>query len=72
MTELERRALMGDKQAQEECTQEGILLPCHVCGEPAEMLETDTICISCSKNECNSLIIVMPSASVNDKLEAIS
>lgn len=31
MTELERRALMGDKQAQHECTQKGIILPCLKC-----------------------------------------
>ena len=32
MTELERRALMGDKQAQQECTERGIVLPCPYCG----------------------------------------
>lgn len=32
MTELERRALMGDKKAQEECTEKGIVLPCPFCG----------------------------------------
>lgn len=32
MTELERRALMGDRQAQEECTEKGIVLPCPHCG----------------------------------------
>lgn len=32
MTELERRALLGDKQAQEECTGKGIVLPCPLCG----------------------------------------
>lgn len=30
--ELIRRALMGDKQAQEECTAKGIVLPCPCCG----------------------------------------
>lgn len=33
MTELERRALLGDKQAQEECTAKGIVLPCPCCGD---------------------------------------
>ena len=33
MTELERRAMLGDKQAQEECTKKGIVLPCPFCGE---------------------------------------
>lgn len=32
MTELERRALMGGKEAQEECTEKGIVLPCPCCG----------------------------------------
>lgn len=30
--ELIRRALMGEKQAQEECTAKGIVLPCPFCG----------------------------------------
>lgn len=30
--ELIRRALMGEKQAQEECTEKGIVLPCPFCG----------------------------------------
>lgn len=30
--ELIRRALMGEKQAQEECTEKGIVLPCPICG----------------------------------------
>lgn len=30
--ELIRRALLGDKQAQEECTAKGIALPCPFCG----------------------------------------
>lgn len=32
MTELERRALMGDREAQEECTRQGIVLQCPHCG----------------------------------------
>lgn len=31
MTDLERRALMGDKKAQEECTEKEIVLPCPHC-----------------------------------------
>lgn len=42
MTELERRALLGDKQAQEECTRQGIMLPCPFCGGKA-MIEYDDI-----------------------------
>lgn len=34
MTSLERRALLGDRQAQEECTRQGIVLPCPFCGGP--------------------------------------
>lgn len=33
MTELERRALLGDREAQRECTEKGIVLPCPICGE---------------------------------------
>lgn len=32
MTELERKALLGDKEAQKECTEKGITLPCQFCG----------------------------------------
>lgn len=32
MGNLVRKALMGNKQAQEECTAEGIVLPCPFCG----------------------------------------
>lgn len=32
MTDLERRALMGDRQAQEECEEKGIVLQCPFCG----------------------------------------
>lgn len=31
MKELERRAMLGDEQAQRECTQQGIVLPCPWC-----------------------------------------
>ena len=36
MTILERRALLGDKEAQKECTKNGILLPCPCCGGQAK------------------------------------
>lgn len=32
MNNLERRALLGDRQAQEECTRRGIVLACPFCG----------------------------------------
>ena len=41
MTGLERRALLGDKQAQEECTEKGILLRCPVCGGEVEIIGTN-------------------------------
>lgn len=43
MNDLERRALLGDKQAQEECTRRGILLPCPFCGGEAEMHEAEAM-----------------------------
>lgn len=32
MNDLERRALLGDRRAQEECTEKGIALRCPACG----------------------------------------
>ena len=37
MTDLERRALLGDQQAQEECTRQGIVLRCPFCGGEASV-----------------------------------
>ena len=37
MTELERRALLGDRQAQEKCTRQGIALSCPICHEPVKV-----------------------------------
>lgn len=31
MEDIERRALMGDEEAQRECTQQGVVLPCPCC-----------------------------------------
>lgn len=36
MTELERKALLGDPEAQRECTEKGIALPCPCCGKPVQ------------------------------------
>lgn len=41
MTELERRALLGDKQAQEECTRMGIVLACPKCFKPVTVRGLD-------------------------------
>lgn len=68
MTNLERRALLGDRQAQEECTRRGIVLPCPFCGGSA-MIEYDDIMpfeYSVFCGECG----VMPSTS-EDKQVAI-
>lgn len=48
--ELIRRALLGDQEAQKECTEKGIVLPCPCCGRPMEMVSngfahTNTKCI---------------------------
>ena len=32
MDSLVRKALLGDREAQRECTEEGIVLPCPLCG----------------------------------------
>ncbi len=40
--ELIRRALMGDKQAQQECTAKGIVLPCPFCG--GNKIKTPYVC----------------------------
>lgn len=34
MNDLERRALLGDAEAQRECTEKGIALRCPICGTP--------------------------------------
>ena len=39
--ELIRRALMGEKQAQEECTEKGIVLPCPICGGQIKIKQCD-------------------------------
>lgn len=48
--ELIRRALLGDQEAQKECTEKGIVLPCPCCGRSMEMVSngfahTNTKCI---------------------------
>ena len=40
--ELIRRAIMGDKKAQKECTAKGIMLPCPFCGGKATMQQDIT------------------------------
>lgn len=45
MIELERKALIGDKNAQKECTEKGIILSCPCCGGYA------AVCYDISANE---------------------
>lgn len=40
MDDLERRALLGDKQAQEECAEKGIVLSCPFCGNTEVIVGT--------------------------------
>lgn len=47
--ELIRRALMGDKQAQEECTAKGIVLPCPFCGGKIKIDEYDFYMFCCDR-----------------------
>lgn len=51
--ELIRRALLGDKQAQEECTNRGVILPCPFCGGEAEWAkEAGLYSIRCKNGTC--------------------
>ena len=70
MTELERRALMGDKQAQHECTEKGIVLPCPFCGGRAmieygtvEPFEYSVFCVDCG---------VMPKTSEDEQVAGLA
>lgn len=47
MTDLERRALLGDRQAQEECTRRGIVLPCPFCGNSPITEDNRVFCGVC-------------------------
>lgn len=40
MTDLERRALLGDRRAQEECTRQGVVLRCPCCSGNARVRYT--------------------------------
>ncbi len=57
--ELIRRALLGDKQVQKECTAKGIVLPCPLCGSKATIQQDitgkESYHVVCNnvKNMCN-------------------
>lgn len=61
MTDLERRALLGDRQAQEECTEKGIALPCPLCGGKADKVVYDAagmfICKKCKIYKPFTLVV---------------
>ena len=57
--ELIRRALMGDEQAQQECTENGIVLPCWRCGGESGIQELHTggkpiYAVTCKKAYCGA------------------
>lgn len=57
--ELIRRALLGDQQAQKECTKKGIVLPCWRCGGESGIQELHTggkpiYAVTCKKTYCGA------------------
>lgn len=59
MTDLERRALLGDAEAQRECTEKEIVLPCWRCGGQAEAKQVSGVgrplyAVSCKKHYCGA------------------
>lgn len=57
--ELIRRALLGDQEAQKECTEKGIVLPCWRCGGESEIQELHTggkpiYAVTCKKTYCGA------------------
>lgn len=61
MTDIERRALLGDRQAQEECTRLGIVLHCPLCGGKADKVVYDAagmfVCKKCKIYKPFTLVI---------------
>lgn len=58
MNDLERRALLGDSEAQRECTEKGIVLACPKCGAKSEKIEYSVdslfICRECGISQSSS------------------
>lgn len=57
--ELIRRALLGDQDAQKQCTEKGIVLPCWRCGGESEIQELHTggkpiYAVTCKKTYCGA------------------
>ena len=66
MNDLIRRALLGDQEAQEECTRQGIVLPCPCCGGEAKLKQLSGRWSVCCLNNC------VGSRIYNDKQRAIA
>lgn len=58
MTDLERRAILGDAEAQRECTEKGIVLRCPKCGAGSEKIRYSVddlfICEECGISQSSS------------------
>lgn len=57
--ELIRRALLGSREAQKQCTEAGIVLPCCRCGGESEIQELHTggkpiYAVTCKKTYCGA------------------
>ena len=57
--DLIRRALLGSREAQQECTEKGIVLPCWRCGGESEIQELHTggkpiYAVTCKKTYCGA------------------
>ena len=51
--ELIRRALMGSREAQQECTEKGIVLPCPFCGSDSKVFaDIDLFGVRCVDSAC--------------------
>lgn len=54
MTTLERRAILGDAEAQRECTEKGIVLTCACCGSTAHVLHKSLYKVCCDNVLCGN------------------
>lgn len=53
MDELIRRALLGSREAQQECTEKGIVLPCPFCGSDSKVFaDIDLFGVRCVDSTC--------------------
>ena len=51
--ELIRRALLGSREAQQECTEKGIVLPCPFCGSDSKVFaDIDLFGVRCVDSTC--------------------